>query len=110
MEINDKTFQQAIEELGARRFPLSEEELKEHVLSLSPVIQQAIADGRSIESVVQRYFPEEVMQKAVTDVYRAMLLRSFLEESLRRGYISPTVHDELIRFIYGLVGTRTEEG
>ncbi len=35
-EINDKTFWQAVEELGARRFPLTEEELREYVLSLSP--------------------------------------------------------------------------
>lgn len=106
MEINDKTFQQAIKEVGARRLPLSEEELRGHVLSLSPVVQQAIADGRSIESVVHRYFPEEAMQEAVTSIFRAMLLRSVLEESLTRGYISATVHDECVRFLYNLVGPR----
>lgn len=104
VEISDKTFRQAVEELGARRFPLSVEELREQVLSLSPVIQQGIADGRPIASVVERYFPEEAMQQTVTAIYRAILLRAVLDESLTRGYLSKSVHDECVRFVYDLIG------
>lgn len=106
MEINDRTFQQAIEELGVRRLPLSEEELRGHVLSLSPVIQQAITDGRPIASVVERYFPEEAMQQTVTAIYRAILLRTVLDESLTQGHMSKTVHGECVRFVYDLVGSK----
>ena len=109
MEFQDKTFKQAIEDLHVDRANLSEEKLFEQIMNLSPLVQQAVQDERTIESVVAQYFPREHEQTAVTSIYQAAQLRLVLDTAREQGMISKTLHNEFLRFLYSLV-QETKQG
>jgi len=109
VEFQDKTFKQAIEDLHGDRANLSEEKLFEQIVNLSPLVQQAVQDGRTIESVVKQYFPREYEQTAVTSIYRAAQLRLVLDTAREQGTMSTTLHNELLHFVHGLIQETTSD-
>lgn len=103
MDEQDKTFQQAIEELSKQQFPLSEEIFREWIISFAPIVQQALQDERPIESVAKSYFPTEGQYQMVAAIFQAALLRDVLDTALRDRRISTYIHKELLGFLSHMI-------
>ena len=104
MEPNDKTFRDAVEDLKRHLFTLStEEEAFKQIVKLDPIVQQARKDGRTLESVVPLYFPQEAIQKAMLSLYRSVMLRSVLDKAFQAGFLSQALHTELVLFVRDLL-------
>lgn len=104
---DDKTFRQAIEALNQLSTSSTEQEayerLNERVKQFAPLAQQAMQDGRSIESVVNLYFSDTREAEMMMSIFRAALLRQVLDTALEERRLSQVAHHELFTFLWGLV-------